>query len=99
MSKKDLQQARQGTPGYIKISDPQDEPKSLTGFFWSSICFKCPYNKTNEALNTFINNTSQLDEKDQIDLRSCKVCVKYAMSLTEMRKHLPNIDRFFNIDK
>jgi len=99
MSDKDLKKPRQGTPGYNKLTEPKEEPKSLQGFFWSSVCFECPHNKKNEALNTFINKSSQLDENEQIDLRSCKVCVKYAMALTEVRKQIPNLDRFFNIDK
>lgn len=73
----------------------QTLPEDFVGHFWPAQCFSCE-RKRNQALHMFSMRSMQ--EKITLnprDLRTCKVCVKYAMRLSEVRKELKNLERFF----
>lgn len=68
------------------------------GRFYPAACFDCP-KKKDEVLNSFYLKIMKLEGEGEPDLRACKVCVKYAMRLSEMRKQLTGIERFFQPKK
>ena len=86
---------------YNEFIEKLSHPRSRAGFignFYPAACFSCPKKRT-EVLNSFYLKTARLPGAEQLDLRTCKVCVKYAMRLSEMRKKLVGVERFFQPKK
>jgi hypothetical protein len=67
---------------------------NFSGVFWPAQCFACTKRKT-DALNSFFMRSFRLTEGGAVDYRACKVCVQYAIRLSEMKKHCRQLERFF----
>lgn len=82
---------------YNAYVDYLSHPRRRAGFighYYQAACFSCP-KKQNEVLNSYYMRTMDLPGDEKLDLRACKVCVKYAMRLSELRQKLTRLERFF----
>lgn len=82
------------------LSEVLDPRNSLhfPGYFWPTQCFSCSPKKT-KALNAFFIKSFKFAGSETLDLRTCKVCVKYAMRFSEIKKQFPRLERFFRMQK
>ena len=85
------------TTTFNKVMDGLTADKQGTdfkGYFWPVKCFSCP-KKKDDAVHAFISRLTGRELDEEADLGTCKVCVKYALHLAEVRKVLKHMERFF----